>query len=76
MSGGSWVQFPVWPFLVLTITKSSKIKKKSTKKSVTNIFIGKSQWFNWNKVFIKVKPYDNMVKWLNNANDSLDDKEV
>jgi hypothetical protein len=58
------------------ITKSSKMKKKPTEKSVTDIFIGKSQWFNWNKVFIKVKPYDNMVKWLNDANDSLDDKEV
>ena len=58
------------------IAKSSKMKKKPTEKSITDIFIGKSQWFNWNKVFIKVKPYDNMIKWLNNANDSLDDKEV
>jgi hypothetical protein len=58
------------------IVKSSKIKKKLTKKSITNIFIGKSQWFNWNKVFVKVKPYDDMVKWLNEADDSLNDKEV
>jgi hypothetical protein len=58
------------------ITKSSKMKKKPTEKSITDIFIGKSQWFNWNKVFIKVKPYDDMVKWLNEADDSPDDKDV
>jgi hypothetical protein len=58
------------------ITKSSKMKKKPTEKSITDIFIGKSQWFNWNKVFVKVKPYNDMVKWLNEADDSLDDKEV
>ena len=58
------------------IAKSSKMKKKPTEKSITDIFIGKSQWFNWNKIFIKVKPYDNMVKWLNEADDSLSDKEV
>ena len=57
------------------IAKSSKMKKP-TEKSITDIFIGKSQWFNWSKVFIKVKPYDDMVKWLNEADDSLDDKEV
>jgi hypothetical protein len=58
------------------IAKSSKMKKKPTEKSITDIFIGKSQWFNWNKVFIKVKPYDDMIKWLNGDDDSLDDKEV
>jgi hypothetical protein len=58
------------------ITKSSKMKKKPTGKSITDIFIGKSQWFNWNKVFIKVKQYDDMVKWLNGADDALDDKDV
>src|SRR6202789_2121821 len=58
------------------IAKSSKMKKKPTEKSVTDIFIGKSQWFNWNKVFFKVKPYDDMIKWLNGDDDSLDDKEV
>ena len=26
--------------------------------------------------FVKVMPYDDMVKWLNEADDSLDDKEV
>jgi hypothetical protein len=52
------------------------MKKKPTEKSITDIFIGKSQWFNWNKVFIKVKPYDDMVKWLNEADDSPDDKDV
>ena len=52
------------------------MKKKPTEKSITDIFIGKSQWFNWNKVFFKVKPYDDMVKWQNEADDSLDDKEV
>ena len=50
--------------------------KKPTEKTITDIFIGKSQWFNWNKVFIKVKSYDNMVKWLNRADDALDDKET
>ena len=58
------------------IAKSSKMKKKPTEKSITDIFIGKSQWFNWNKVFIKVKPYNDMIKWLNEDDDSLDDKEV
>lgn len=58
------------------IAKSSKMKKKPTEKSITDIFIGKSQWFNWNRVFIKVKPYDDMIKWLNEDDDSLDDKEV
>ena len=52
------------------------MKKKPTEKSITDIFIGKSQWFNWNKVFFKVKPYDDMIKWLNGDDDSLDDKEV
>jgi hypothetical protein len=28
------------------ITKSSKMRKKPTEKSITDIFIGKSQWFN------------------------------
>ena len=50
--------------------------KKPTEKSITDIFIGKSQWFNWNKVFIKVKPYNNMVKWLNGDDDSLNDADV
>ena len=58
------------------ITKSSKMKKKPTEKSITNIFIGKSQWFNWSKVFIKVKQYGGMVKWLNEADDALNDKDV
>ena len=52
------------------------MQKKPTEKSITDIFIGKSQWFNWNKVFIKVKPYDDMVKWLNGAEDSLSDMDV
>ena len=52
------------------------MKKKPTEKSITDIFIGKSQWFNWNKVFIKVKPNDDMVKGLNEADNSLNDKEV
>ena len=52
------------------------MKKKPTEKSITDIFIGKSQWFNWNKVFNKVKPYDDMVKWLNGADNSLNDKDV
>ena len=58
------------------IATSSKMKKKPTEKSITDIFIGKLQWFNWSKVFIKVKPYDDMVKWLNEADNSLNDKEV
>jgi hypothetical protein len=74
------------------ITKSSKMQKKPTEKSITDIFIGKSQWFNWNKVFIifigksqwsnwnkvfiKVKPYDDMVKWLSRAEDSPNDVDV
>src|SRR6202789_1573626 len=58
------------------ITKSSKMKKKPTEKSITDIFIGKSQWFNWNKIFVKVKPYDSMVKWLNRDEDALDDVDV
>jgi hypothetical protein len=58
------------------IAKSTKMQKKPTEKSITDIFIGKSQWFNWNKVFIKVKSYDNMIKWLNRDDDSLDDLDV
>jgi hypothetical protein len=58
------------------LSKRSQMPKKPTEKTVTDIFIGKSQWFNWNKVFIKVKRYDNMVKWLNRADDSLDDVDV
>ena len=56
---------------LVAITKSIKMKKKPTEKSITDIFIGKSQWFNWSKVFIRVKQHDNMVKWLNDADDSL-----
>jgi hypothetical protein len=58
------------------ISKRSKMRNKPTEKSITDIFIGKSQWFNWNKVFVKVRRYDNMVKWLNGGEDSPDDKDV
>jgi hypothetical protein len=58
------------------ISKRTKMQTKPTEKSITDIFIGKSQWFNWNKVFLKVKPYNDMVKWLNGAEDSLDDVDV
>jgi hypothetical protein len=58
------------------IAKSTKMTKKPTEKCITDIFIGKSQWFNWNRVFIRVKPYDGMVKWLNRAEDSPDDIDV
>ena len=58
------------------IAKSAKMQKKPTEKSITDIFIGKSQWFNWNKIFVKVKPYDSMVKWLNRDEDALDDMDV
>ena len=52
------------------------MQTKPTEKSVTDIFIGKSQWFNWNKVFIKVKQYSDMMKWLNQDEDSLGDVDV
>ena len=58
------------------ISKRNKMQKKPTEKSVTDIFIGKLQWFNWNRIFMKVKPYDNMIKWLNRDEDALDDVEV
>jgi hypothetical protein len=58
------------------ISKRNKMQNKPTEKSITDIFIGKSQWFNWNKVFIKVRRYDDMVKWLNGGEDSPDDKDV
>ena len=58
------------------IAKRTKMKTKPTEKTITEIFIGKSQWFNWNKVFIKVRQYDDMVKWLNMAEDSLNDVDV
>jgi hypothetical protein len=58
------------------ISKRTKLRNKATEKSITDIFIGKSQWFNWNKVFIKVRRYDNMVKWLNGGEDSPDDIDV
>ena len=58
------------------ISKRNKMQKKPTEKSVTDILIGKSQWFNWNWIFMKVKPYDNMIKWLNRDEDTLDDVEV
>jgi len=58
------------------ISKRTKLRNKATEKSITDIFIGKSQWFNWNKVFIKVRRYDNMVKWLNRGEDSPDDIDV
>ena len=37
------------------ISKRNKMQNKPTEKSVTNIFIGKLQWFNWNRVFVRVK---------------------
>jgi hypothetical protein len=58
------------------ISKRTKMQNKPTEKSVTDIFIGKSQWFNWNKVFIRVKTYGDMVKWLDRADDSPDDINV
>ena len=58
------------------ISKRTKMQKRPTEKSVTDIFIGKSQWFNWNKVFIKVKRYDNMVKWLNGGEESPNSIDV
>jgi hypothetical protein len=58
------------------ISKRTKMQTKPTEKSVTDIFIGKSQWFNWNKVFIKVKQYSNMIKWLNRDEESHDDVDV
>ena len=58
------------------ISKRTKMQTKPTEKSVTDIFIGKSQWFNWNKVFIKVKQYSDMMKWLNQDEDSLGDVDV
>jgi len=58
------------------IAKRNKIQNKPTKKSITDIFIGKSQWFNWNKVFVKVKRYDDMVKWLNRDEDSPNNIDV
>jgi hypothetical protein len=42
----------------------------------SHLMLAKSQWFNWNKIFIKVKLYDNMVKWLNRADDSPDNVDV
>lgn len=52
------------------INKSTTLQKKPTNKTITDIFIGSSQWFNWNKVFIKVKTHGDMVKWLNEADDA------
>ena len=37
------------------ISKQNKMQNKPTEKSVTDIFIGKLQWFNWNRVFVRVK---------------------
>ena len=52
------------------------MQNKPTEKSVTDIFIRKSQWFNWNRVFVRVKRYNNMVKWLNRDEDSPSDIDV
>ena len=68
-----WVRYQAG---LAAISKRNKMQKKPTEKSITDIFIGKSQWFNWNRIFIKVKPYDNMIKWLNRDEDALDDVEV
>ena len=58
------------------ISKRTKMQTKPTEKSITDIFIGKSQWFHWNKVFVKVKRYDDMVKWLNRDEDSPNNIDV
>ena len=58
------------------ISKRTKLPTKPTEKSVTDIFIGKLQWFNWNKVFIRVKQYNDMIKWLNRDEDSKGDVDV
>ena len=58
------------------ISKRTKLQTKPTEQTITNIFIGKSQWFNWNKVFIKVKTYNDMIKWLNRDENSKGDVDV
>ena len=58
------------------ISKRTKLETKPTEKTITDIFIGKSQWFNWNKVFIKVKKYNDMIQWLNRDEDSKADVDV